>query len=311
MESDLVTTIIPVYNRAGMLREAVASVIAQTYRPIEIIVVDDGSTDRTPDAIADLTAAHPEIRSTRIANGGPGAAREAGRQLARGEFIQYLDSDDLLRPRRFERLVAALRSDPAADVAYGMTRYLDATGNEIAPTWKDPNQRQQMMFPSFLLGRWWDTPSPLYRRTVTDAAGPWMPLRMEEDWEYDARVAALGTKLVHVAEVFVDVRMGVAGHLSGDPTRLADRARAHELIASHAQRAGIARDSAEMQHFGRELFHLARQCGEFGLADDGRRLLALARSISADRDMQIYGFVARVIGWRRAGKLARMRERLR
>ena len=108
-----------------------------------------------------------------------------------------------------------------------MTRYSDAQGNELPAEWKNPNQRQTSMFPSFLAARWWDTPSPLYRRSVTDAAGPWSRLRMEEDWEYDARVAALGTRLAFVPEVLVDVRMRMPGHLSGDPSRLADRARAH------------------------------------------------------------------------------------
>src|SRR5207244_2098618 len=132
MQRGLVTTIIPVYNRAPMLREAVASVIAQTYRPIEIVIVDDGSTDETPAAISELVSTHPEVRATRRANGGPGLARETGRQLARGEFIQYLDSDDLLLPRKFEWQVAALRRSSECGVAYGITHYRDADGREIA-----------------------------------------------------------------------------------------------------------------------------------------------------------------------------------
>jgi len=305
VNAGLVSTIIPVYNRPALLREAVASVVAQTYRPIEIIVVDDGSTDDTPAAIAELASAHPEIRTLRIDNSGPGAAREAGRHIARGEFIQHLDSDDLLRPRRFELLIAALREHPEAGVAYGMTRYCDLAGNEIAATWKDPNQKQETMFPSFLLHRWWDTPSPLYRRSVTDAAGPWTSLRIEEDWEYDARVAALGTRLTFVPEVLIDVRMHDEGH---DRGLLRDRARAHELIAQHARRAGVPAKSPEMRHFARDLFHLARQCGAAGLRDEAKRLLELAGEIAPRWDMRIYALAARVIGWRNA---ARLGERLR
>src|ERR1044071_1274968 len=103
MNEDLVSTIIPVYNRAGMLREAVESVLAQAYRPIEIIVVNDGSTDDTRCVAEALAATNlNEIRVIHQGNVGPGLAREAGRQAARGEFIQYLDSDDLLLPRKFE-----------------------------------------------------------------------------------------------------------------------------------------------------------------------------------------------------------------
>ena len=81
----LVSTIIPVHNRPSLVREAVASVIAQTYRPIEIVIVDDGSTDETGREVARLADQHPEVRAMfRRENGGPGAARESGRQLLRG-----------------------------------------------------------------------------------------------------------------------------------------------------------------------------------------------------------------------------------
>jgi glycosyltransferase involved in cell wall biosynthesis len=91
----LVTTIVPVHNRPPMLISAVESVLAQSHRPIEIVVVDDGSTDDTPAAADALAAAHPDtVRVLHVANGGPGLAREAGRGIARGEYLQYLDSDD-------------------------------------------------------------------------------------------------------------------------------------------------------------------------------------------------------------------------
>src|SRR5262249_19762294 len=81
------STIIPVHNRPLLLREAVASVLVQTYRPIEIVIVDDGSTDDTAQSIAALAAGYPSIvRHLRIPNGGPGAAREAGRGIANGEL---------------------------------------------------------------------------------------------------------------------------------------------------------------------------------------------------------------------------------
>jgi glycosyltransferase involved in cell wall biosynthesis len=105
----LVSTIIPVHNRPALLREAVASVLAQTYRPIEIIIVDDGSTDETGREAEALAEKYSEVHSIHRQNGGPGAARETGRLAARGEFTQYLDSDDLLLPTKFELQVAGLR----------------------------------------------------------------------------------------------------------------------------------------------------------------------------------------------------------
>ena len=105
----LVSTIIPVHNRPALLRESVASVLSQTYRPIEIIIVDDGSTDETGCEAEALAERHSEVRTIHRENGGPGVARETGRLAARGEFIQYLDSDDLLLPTKFELQVAGLR----------------------------------------------------------------------------------------------------------------------------------------------------------------------------------------------------------
>ncbi|MBV8545797.1 MAG: glycosyltransferase family 2 protein [Acidobacteria bacterium] len=313
MTGPLVSTIIPVFNRPAMLREAVASVLDQTYGPVEVIIVDDSSTDHTPLVIAELGARHPEVRSIRVTNGGPGLAREAGRGIARGEFIQYLDSDDLLLPRKFEFQIHAFENQPECGVAYGITRYRDGEGREIACTWKEANQVQKTIFPSFLVARWWETSTPLYRTSVCDAAGPWTALRLEEDWEYDCRVGALGVRLAYVDEVVAEHRDHSDGRLSrgsgADPARLRDRAAAHELIASHARRAGVPNDAPEFQRFARELFHLARQCGASGLSGEAKRLLTLARAISPSADMRIYQVAARVVGWRNAGRAASWIER--
>ncbi len=316
MAAPLVSTIIPVYNRSAMLRQAVASVLAQTYRPIEIVIVDDGSTDDTAAVADELVAQHADvIRVLHRPNGGPGAAREAGRLEARGDLLQYLDSDDLLLPGKFALQVAALDAQPEAGIAYGLVRYRDEHGNEIACDWKPANQEQRTIFPSFLIARWWETLSPLYRRSVTDAIGPWTTLSLEEDWEYDCRAGAVGVRLAFVNEVVGEHRDHQDGRLSRgaseDPGRLRDRACAHELIAAHARRAGIDPASPEFQHFARELFHLGRQCGAAGLRTGSKRLVLLAGSLSKSADLRAYQLAASVIGWTGAGRAAAWLERHR
>ena len=103
----LVTVLLPVYNRAGPLVEAVQSCIDQSWRPIEILVVDDGSTDDVPSA---LRRFGDQVRLIRKDNGGDASARNFGLAAAQGDFIHFLDSDDLLAPdavgerrRRFQR----------------------------------------------------------------------------------------------------------------------------------------------------------------------------------------------------------------
>jgi hypothetical protein len=313
MIEGLVTTIIPVWNRARLLAEAAGSVLTQTYRPIEIIIVDDGSTDDTS-AVADrLAAEHPDIiRVIHQRNRGVGAAREAGRLAARGEFIQHLDSDDLLLPRKFEVLVRTLRERPDCGIAYGRSVHRNATGDLIACDWKPLMAGEETIFPYFLRARMWETVTPLYRASVLAQAGPWTTLRLEEDWEYDCRIGALGTRLVFIDEEVAEIRFHSDNQLSRgealDPERLRDRAAAEILILGHARRAGIVSDAPEMQHFARALFLLARQCGAAGLAEESQRLFAASRDAAGARSdrwqYRMYGAFARVAGWRTAGTIS-------
>lgn len=311
----LVSTIIPVYNRSVLLREAVESVLFQTYRPIEVIIVDDGSTDETSRVAEELAATNPNvIRVLHMTNSGPAVAREAGRQVAQGEFIQYLDSDDLLLPRKFEVQVAALREHPECGIAYGKTQFV-RVGEAAEPhAHRRTGDHFEYLFPALLLSRWWCTQTPLYRRSLTDRIGPWRDLWNEEDWEYDTRAAALGTRLCYCNE-FVSIQRAHQPdqHLcyqgGSAPKKLRDRAIAHSLILAHAQAAGIGPEIPEMQHFARELFLLARQCGAAGLAAEARELFQLARAASGPErgsglDFRLYRLLAGVVGWTRAGQFA-------
>ena len=317
--SDLVTIVVPVYNRAALLQRAVASALAQTYRPIEILVVDDGSTDHTPAVIAALEAEHSEVRGIRQPNGGPGAARECGRRAARGAFVQYLDSDDVLLPRKLALQMEALAAAPAAVAAYGRTRYRGPAGEEIRCSWKPLLDGETSILPHFLRGRMWETVSPLYRATAVEEAGAWTPRRLEEDWEYDCRVGALGRPLVFLPDFLAEHRDDASDRLSRgaalDPARMRDRAAAHASIYASARRAGIGDDAPEMQQFARELFLLARQCGAAGLPDEAKQLFLLAREASGTRggasQFRLYAAIARLAGWSFAGRAAAVVDYLR
>jgi hypothetical protein len=319
MQYGLVTTIIPVFNRATMLREAVASVLAQTYSPIEIIVVDDGSTDDTGSVADQLAHENPEIvRVLHQPNRGVGPAREAGRLAAHGEFIQHLDSDDLLLPRKFEWEVAALRAHPECGVAYGWTRGQRADGRTRETPEKKTGEHVETMFPAMLKSRIWHTCTPLFRASVVHQAGAWLALKNEEDWEYDARVAVQGICLAYVPEWTCEVRHHPQERLSTrglEPSYLRDRATAHALIYQHARSAGIDDAAPEMQHYARELFLLARQCGAAGLRKESKTLFALARDASGSRgnapQFRAYRLLAGLVGWSNAGRLANLFDRVR
>ncbi|MCS7469433.1 glycosyltransferase family 2 protein [Stieleria sp. ICT_E10.1] len=283
MIENLVSTIIPVHNRPQMLRVAVKSVLAQTHRPIEVIIADDGSTDQTPAVARELVEQHPDIvRYIRHENAGPGPARELGRRIARGEFIQYLDSDDRLLPNKFADQIAAFRKRPDCLVAYGITRLVDRNGKVLADPFKWTSREIPELFPGLLVDRWWCTHTPLYRRSLTDQIGPWCDMRWSQDWEYDSRIGSLGTKLVHcgthVSEhVHHDgVRQTSSASWTTDPTRLRNRVQLMNVLWEGATKAGVPQSAPERQHFARWCFAIGRNCAVQGMRPEALRCFELA-----------------------------------
>lgn len=312
---NLVSTIIPVYNRPAMLREAVDSVLRQTHQNVEVVIVDDGSTDDTPFVAEELVRQSPErIRFLRKPNSGPGPSREMGRLAARGEFIQYLDSDDLLRPTKFEQQVQGLREHPECGAAYGWICVHPLGQAPLEKPYKGSGSRSEFLFPRILADRWWNTDCPLWRRSVCDEIGPWSDLKWSQDWEYDARAGAIGTKLVYCPDWVCDERHhGQARQTSAanwmDPVRLRERWRFLEMVFDHAERAGVEAQSPDRVHFTRWVFATARNCAAAGLVHEARACLALAdraagSNRAARRGFRAFAWMSAAVGWRAAGKLA-------
>lgn len=111
----LISVVIPTYNRAELIREALNSVFAQTYKEIEVIVVDDGGTDHTDKVLADYG---DRVKTIRLDRSGIGAARNAGVDAASGEFIAFLDNDDLWLPEKLEKQVQFATTHPEMMVTY-------------------------------------------------------------------------------------------------------------------------------------------------------------------------------------------------
>lgn len=300
--ANLVSTIIPVYNRPAMLRQAVESVLAQSWRPIEIIIADDGSTDDTPTLGQQLAADHPGvIHYLWNPNRGAGPAREAGRQLARGEFIQYLDSDDTLWPRKFEIQIKALRDHPECGAAYGWIRLCPEGGVPADTPHKWSGRELPTLFPWLLVDRWWNTDAPLWRRSACDAIGPWSDLRYSQDWEYDARAGALGVKLAYCPEFVTEQRHHEENRQTGSGKWLAppDRVRFFNLLFQHARTAGVGSEVPEMKHFSRWVFSQSRQCGQMGDGAAALQLFGLAVQANGrtSADMCLYRLLASFFGW--------------
>lgn len=314
-EPNLVSTIIPVFNRPLLLRKAVESVLAQTHPSLEVIIADDGSTDDTPKVCEELAGLHPGvIQFVRKENSGPGPSREAGRQLARGEFIQYLDSDDLLWPKKFEHQIAALRNRPECGIAYGYTRRVHAGKPPVDKPGKWTGKDLDELFPGLLVDRWWYTHTPLYRRTVCDAIGSWSDLRWSQDWEYDARAGAMNVKLINCHQFVSDHCEHAGDRQTGladwtQPNRLQNRVQLLKALLDNAAKAGVPESSSERQHFARWAFSIARQCAARGLKSETLTCLSLAETAagvngSGKSGVNTFRRLCSLLGMRGAGHLA-------
>ena len=208
----LVSVIIPIYNRAHLIGAAVDSALAQTYQELEVIVVDDGSTDGLQTMLAAISdprvhvVVHPRNR-------GAAAARNSGIAAARGEFLAFLDSDDTWRTDKLAHQMAAMRGQPP-EVAGHVCGYeclkVGYRARDILPDWT-----AQTFSRSQLLGC---TCGPgttlLCRRAVFDAVGPLdEELRRLEDWDWLLRLAAKGYRLL--ASPIVLARVEIATRPSG------------------------------------------------------------------------------------------------
>jgi glycosyltransferase involved in cell wall biosynthesis len=291
-----------------MLREAVASVLTQTWRSLEIIIVDDGSTDDTPTVAVELSVRHPEIiRVVHQQNAGPGIARQTGLELSSGEFIQFLDSDDLLLPKKFELQVGGLRGDTTAGISYGKT-YFRRNGQRFP---RQPSaQEHREIFPALLTGRLWETSTPLYRRIALQRIGPWSAGRWLEDWEFEGRAGAARIKL-HYCDEYISEKVEHSGpklnqlwKSSADVVR--DGISAHIAMVGHAQRAEVAWNSPEMQRFTGDLFWAAKLAGRYGMPQEAKYLfdLALRICLKPRWDYRVFGIATSVLGWQTASHMA-------
>lgn len=191
----LVSVVIAAFNAADYLEETCRSVIAQTYTSLELIVVDDGSTDATGDIVLELSRADPRIRLIRQQNRGVAAARNAGIAASSGEFIAPLDADDIWDPTKIERQVRRLQAaGPETGLAYCWWAWIDMRGRLLdrAPRWDVEGRVLEKLTEINFTG---NASVPLFRRSCLDAVGGYDATLRErrgqgcEDWDLVLRVA--------------------------------------------------------------------------------------------------------------------------
>jgi glycosyltransferase involved in cell wall biosynthesis len=204
--SPRVDVLIPAFNAAATIENAVASVQAQTVRDIRIIIVDDGSTDATPDIVRSLAAADPRVLLVSRANGGVVAAANTGLAHCAAPFFARLDADDRAAPDRLERQLAYLEANPDCVAVGGSVRHIDKAGRlvgtigkavpiDAADPYEVPAREPHLIHPTLTA-----------RLDAVRRAGGYRPVGYAEDSDLYWRLQEVG-RLHNMPEILGDYRL--------------------------------------------------------------------------------------------------------
>ena len=277
----LASVIIPTYNRGPLLDQALASVLGQTYRPIEILVVDDGSTDDTPAVLGrwqDKLRGDAAIsfRTFRQANSGPSAALNLGLIESTGEFIQFLDSDDMLFPEKLRLQIACLKRHPETGLAFSKSVKL-VGGQRVRP----PSVETAVVVESadYYCQNDILRMQAVYRRQTCRDAGPWSEdLKLSEDREYSFRALLVNDRIVHLRGKLSGRRIHSTGQLMDiycQPVGLRIRLRGLKMMTDLARSENCLGNRKLMGLFAHRYTVLARDAMIRG---DWEIMIAAARS---------------------------------
>ncbi|HRH67088.1 MAG TPA: glycosyltransferase family 2 protein [Bacteroidia bacterium] len=192
--SPLVSVIIPCFNYGNFISRAMDSLLLQTSKDWECIVVDNGSTDITQQVCTEYTSRDRRFTYFRQKSGGPSSGRNQGLILAKGKYIQFLDADDLLARRKLEVQSAYLEKETGVDLVYGPVGYFSSDMDQVlqdkienlSNAKKDGHSGSGKKLHSLLIrSNIFVTNAPMIRRSVIDLAGPFNEeQKYLEDWEF-------------------------------------------------------------------------------------------------------------------------------
>jgi glycosyltransferase involved in cell wall biosynthesis len=193
----LISTIIPVYNCERYLAEAIQSVLAQDYRPLEVIVVDDGSADASADVARSLG---PQVKVYEQAHLGIAAARNLGMRLAEGTFLAFLDADDLWTEGKLTLQMAAFDQDAALDMVFG--HVIQFHSPDLDPVIREQITYAREVMPAYIVG------SMLIRRQAFLRTGPFSSeWRVGEFIDWYLRAQETGLRSLMLTDVVLRRRL--------------------------------------------------------------------------------------------------------
>jgi len=289
----VVSVIVPCHNRVEILMSCLESIANQTYHEIELILVDDASTEDIHSILYEVEFPFRRqpiyIRSD--VNIGPGGARELGRLQATGDYICYLDSDDTWHPLKIEKQLAIFQAHPELGMCYCASMNIDhQTGRRSLRRRSD--ERFSCILPIILVTRPWGTGACMWARWAVDKIGPWFPGWGREDIEYDLRAGCLDIPITNIPEVLCYYRVNSGDQLRDTPREiLVQQFISAELkMAENLIRYGKTKEPFIRKRMILNLFHLGI---ELLAHDDYENAKKCWRTMwrLADREVSVYLFV--------------------
>jgi glycosyltransferase involved in cell wall biosynthesis len=210
-ECSLVSILIPCYNSESYLTETLDSCLGQSHKNIEIIVVDDGSSDNSLSIAKEYASAHPNVKVFSQENRGAPAARNLAFTHAKGDYIQYLDADDILGRDKLSSQMAALEGEDGNTVVFGPCSMFEDSLDRSVP-YDIPVNRSYDDPKKFLLDLWSSATMVLphtwlVHRSLIERAGPWdETLLKNQDGAFFARVVYNASKVIYEAKALVYYR---------------------------------------------------------------------------------------------------------
>ena len=219
-----VSVVIPLYNHEKYIEAAIQSVLMQTVKPAEIIVIDDGSADRSAEVVRHLCRDHPEIIFWSWPNQGAHHTLNAGILRATGDFVAFLNSDDCFAPDRLAACLDLVRSEPSIDVVATRASFLDDHGKAVANRWYEDalafyRQEGDIAFSLFRANFLVTTSNLFVRRSVFESVGTFAPLRYTHDLEFILRLVLGKRKISFLDQPLVSYRLHEKNTISESKAR--------------------------------------------------------------------------------------------
>lgn len=307
----MVSVIIPIYNRADLIEETIKSVYNQEdYEgEIEIIVVNDGSTDDTLNVLEKINMYIP-LKIIDSENKGVCSARNIGLSYAKGDFIQFLDSDDLIAKDKFKEQILLLNKNPNADFCYSKSVYFFNDPENIIKIFPLSDINHENVLPGFLISCLWPSHSPLYRKEACDKIGNWnTELKCLEDWEYGCRVGINNLKPIFSSKTLAYVREHDGERLSrGDLYKTAINIEKSTLYVINSLK--ISENNYYLEILLKHILSAARAFSSLNQKEDAKRCLdyIITHTTSKKKKafMILYSLLSKLIGYKRFHSLTKV-----